>query len=207
MKFSQKLSNAIHARAASYVYFVLSVCAFVFLRSAVWTYGWIAELYPLGDKFVPTLLGIIALCIAVTLIYLIISAFSDNGKEKCKGIIFLNIIHTVFSLLGIITFLYTSVLLFSMDSGITSAGFAKGFDALAPNLVYIALSFGLGLMFVFCSNTKKSVACSCFRIDCMLSYAFAGLYGAEIRIYSAEWCSCAYNNAVGKSCRGSSGCF
>ena len=107
MKFSQKLSNAIHARAASYVYFVLSVCAFVFLRSAVWTYGWIAELYPLGDKFVPTLLGIIALCIAVTLIYLIISAFSDDGKEKCKGIIFLNIIHTVFSLLGIITFLYT----------------------------------------------------------------------------------------------------
>ena len=85
MKFLKKLSNAIHARAASYVYFVLSVCAFVFLRSAVWTYGWIAELYPLGDKFVPTLLGIIALCIAVTLIYLIISAFSDDGKEKCKG--------------------------------------------------------------------------------------------------------------------------
>ncbi|MCI9110997.1 MAG: hypothetical protein HFJ99_00315 [Eubacterium sp.] len=177
MKFLKKLSNAIHARAASYVYFVLSVCAFVFLRSAVWTYGWIAELYPLGDKFVPTLLGIIALCIAVTLIYLIISAFLDDGKEKCKGIIFLNIIHTVFSLLGIITFLYTSVLLFSMDSGITSAGFAKGFDALAPNLVYIALSFGLGLVFVFCGKTKKTwrAVVSVLIVCClMLSLAYMG---------------------------------
>ena len=47
---------------------MLSVCAAVFLSSATWTYGLIADLYPLGDKFVPTLLGVICACAAVNLI-------------------------------------------------------------------------------------------------------------------------------------------
>lgn len=57
MKFFKKVGNTINSRAFTYISFVLSVCAAVFLRSATWTYGWIAELYPLGEKFVPTLFG------------------------------------------------------------------------------------------------------------------------------------------------------
>lgn len=64
MKFFKKVGSAINPRAFAYTSFVLSVCAAVFLSSATWTYGWIADLYPLGDKFVPTLLGII--CAALT---------------------------------------------------------------------------------------------------------------------------------------------
>lgn len=64
MKFFKKVGSAINSRAFDYTSFVLSVCAAVFLSSATWTYGWIADLYPLGDKFVPTLLGII--CAALT---------------------------------------------------------------------------------------------------------------------------------------------
>ena len=74
MKFFKKVGSAIHSRAFTYTSFVLSVCAAVFLSSATWTYGWIADLYPLGDKFVPTLLGIICACAAVNLIYLLSGA-------------------------------------------------------------------------------------------------------------------------------------
>ena len=66
--------------------FVLSVCATVFLSSATWTYGWIADFYPLGDNFVPTLLGIICACAAVNLIYLLICAFAGDKKDSLKGI-------------------------------------------------------------------------------------------------------------------------
>ena len=80
IKFFKKVGSAINFRAFAYTSFVLSVCAAVFLSSATWTYGWIADLYPLGDKFVPTLLGIICACSAVNLGYLLICAFAgDKG--------------------------------------------------------------------------------------------------------------------------------
>ena len=79
---------------------MLSVCAAVFLSSATWTYGWIADLYPLGDKFVPTLLGVICACAAVNLIHLLICAFAGDKKDSLKGIKAINVIHTIFALLG-----------------------------------------------------------------------------------------------------------
>ena len=86
MKFFKKVGSAINSRAFAYTSFVLSVCAAVFLSSATWTYGWIADLYPLGDKFVPTLFGIICACAAVNLIYLLICAFAGDKKDSLKGI-------------------------------------------------------------------------------------------------------------------------
>lgn len=44
MKLFKKVGNTINSRTFTYISFVLSVCAAVFLRSATWTYGWIAEL-------------------------------------------------------------------------------------------------------------------------------------------------------------------
>lgn len=80
IKFFKKVGSAINSRAFAYTSFVLSVCAAVFLSSATWTYGWIADLYPSGDKFVPTLLGVICACAAVNLIYLLICAFAGDKK-------------------------------------------------------------------------------------------------------------------------------
>ena len=100
MKFFKKVGNTINSRAFTYISFVLSVCAAVFLRSATWTYGWIAELYPLGEKFVPTLFGIICACIAVNIIYLLISAFSGDKKDSLSGIKTVNAIHAIFAVLG-----------------------------------------------------------------------------------------------------------
>lgn len=136
---------------------MLSVCAAVFLSSATWTYGWIADLYPLGDKFVPTLLGVICACAAVNLIYLLICAFAGDKKDSLKGIKAINVIHTIFALLGIVTFIYTFVLVFGLDSGISADAFYKGLNAISDKLLYLALAAGFGLAPVFCSNGKKAL--------------------------------------------------
>ena len=158
MKFFKKVGSAINSRAFAYMSFVLSVCAAVFLSSATWTHGWIADLYPLGDKFVPTLLGIICACAAVNLIYLLICAFAGDKKDSLKGIKAINVIHTIFALLGIVTFIYTFVLVFGLDSGISADAFSKGLNAISNKLLYLALAAGFGLAPVFCSSGKKALA-------------------------------------------------
>ncbi len=158
MKFFKKVGSAIHSRAFAYTSFVLSVCAAVFLSSATWTYGWIADLYPLGDKFVPTLLGIICACAAVNLIYLLICAFAGDKRDSLKGIKAINVIHTIFALLGIVTFIYTFVLVFGLDSGISADAFSKGLNAISDKLLYLSLAAGFGLAPVFCSSGKKALA-------------------------------------------------
>lgn len=156
MKFLKKAGRAFQARGSAYVFFALSVCAFFFLKSAEWTYTWIAALYPLGSNFVPTLLGVIGICIGITFLYLVISAFAGTHKANMKGIHAINVIYMIFAVLGVVTFLYTAVLLFGLDSGISAAGFSRGLQALSENLIYIGLAFGLGLVFVFCNDMKKA---------------------------------------------------
>lgn len=174
MKFIKKISDAFHSRAGAYIFFLLSVFAFINLKGATWAYGWIAELYPLGDKFVPTLLGVIAVTAAVHFIYLFFSAFKGEKKKDVKGITALNILHTVFAVIAIITFLYTAVLVFGIDAGFIASRILNGFKAIVPNLIFpalagdklaLALFSGAGGVMVFrvaCDKTMddpNSVAC------------------------------------------------
>lgn len=156
MKFFKKFFHTLQTRNSAYVFFALSICAFFFLKSAEWTYSWIAALYPLGSNFVPTLLSIIGVCIGITFIYLVFSAFAGTRKANMKGIRAVNAVYTVFAVLGAVVFFYTAVLLFGLDSGISAAGFSRGLQALAKNLIYIGLALGLGLVFVFCEDMKKA---------------------------------------------------
>ena len=41
MKFIKKVSNALHSRVGAYIFFLLSVFAFINLKGATWAYGWI----------------------------------------------------------------------------------------------------------------------------------------------------------------------
>lgn len=156
MKFLKKAGHALQTRGSAYVFFALSVCAFFFLKSAEWAYGWIAALYPLGSNFVPTLLSVIGVCIGVTFVYLIVSAFAGTHKANMKGLRAVNVVYFVFAFLGVIAFFYTAVLLFGLDSGISAAGFSRGLNALTEYLLYIGLALGLGLVFVFCAEMKKA---------------------------------------------------
>lgn len=156
MKTLKKVGHTLQTRGSAYVFFVLSVCALFFLKSAEWTYGWIAALYPLGSHFVPMLSGIIGVCIAVIFLYLVISAFAGTRKPNMKGIRVIRIIYAVCAVLGVIAFVYTAVLVFGLDSGISSAGVSCGLQALSEYLLYIGLALGLGLVFVFCEDMKKA---------------------------------------------------
>lgn len=157
MNFIKKLSNALHSRAGAYIFFLLGVFAFINLKGATWAYGWIAELYPLGDKFVPVMLSVIAAAAVINFIYLLFAAIKGEKKNEVKGIKLFNIFHTVFAVISVITFIYSAVLVFSLDSGFTANKIINGFEAIASNLIFPALAGGMGLMLVFCSSSKKAV--------------------------------------------------
>lgn len=154
MKFIKKVGNIIHSRGFSYVFFALSVCAAIFLRGAEWAYGWIAQLYPLGDKFIPILFGVISACIAVHFGYLLFTAFAGEKKESIKGAKAIHILHTVFAVLGTTAFVYSLVLLFGLDSGISTTKIENGLMGILPNLIYLALACGIAQL-VFCDSKKK----------------------------------------------------
>lgn len=153
MKFINKLSHFIHSKSGAFLSFILGVCAYVFVSSADWTYSWISASYPLGEKFIPTFLGIIAASSAINFIYLIYAMFNDKGRK----IKVLNIFHTLFWIIGIITFIYACVLLFGIDSGITAAKFTNGLSAISGKLVYVAILAGIGLVLTFTSEKKQRV--------------------------------------------------
>lgn len=174
MKFIKKISDAFHSRAGAYIFFLLSVFAFINLKGATWAYGWIAELYPLGTKFVPAMLGIIAVTAVIHFIYLLFAAIKGEKKNEVKGITVLNILHTVFAVIAVAVFIYTAVLVFSLDSGFTADKISNGFKAIVPNLIFpalagdklaLALFSGAGGVMVFrscCDKTMddpNSVAC------------------------------------------------
>lgn len=60
MKFFKKIGKFLNSRAGSYIFYVLAVASFVFIKSATFTYSWIAELYPLGRNFITLILGLSA---------------------------------------------------------------------------------------------------------------------------------------------------
>ncbi|MGN0562403.1 MAG: hypothetical protein ACI4K6_06310, partial [Candidatus Fimenecus sp.] len=157
MRVLKKIGTAVHSRAGAYVFFVLAALSFAFLKSATWTYGWIAQLYPLGDKFVPILLCVIGVCAAFLLFYLLFLGFTDEKQTPSKPKRVLNGIHTVFSVLSVALFVYTAVLLFGLDSGFSAENFSKGISALSAGFVYICLAITLPLVLVFCYGGKKTL--------------------------------------------------
>ena len=62
----KSIGKAFHSRIGAYIFFALAASTYTFLHSASWAYGWIADIYPLGENFVPTLFGIIIACFIVT---------------------------------------------------------------------------------------------------------------------------------------------
>ena len=155
MKALKRFVNALSSRGGAYIFLVLALCAAAFLRSATWTYSWIAELYPLGENFVPALLGVILACAAVSLILLLVHAFSGKNKEK-KGLRVFRGIYLIFAVLSVIAFVYTAVLVFGLDSGISSANFSRGMQALQPELPLFGFVALLPLPLVFCESFLKT---------------------------------------------------
>ena len=149
MKFFRRIGDAFHTKIGAYVFFALSAGAFVFLRSAEWAYGWIANLYPLGEKFVPTVFCIIGFCVALTFLFFVL-------PEKIKGSRAARITHTVSCVLTGVLFVYTAVLLFGLDKGFDLPSMKGGVKSLIPELPLLCAAIGLSFVFLLRPALKKT---------------------------------------------------
>lgn len=153
--FFKKVEKGLNSSVGSYLFSLLSAFACAFLYSANWAYGWIAELYPLGENFITLMFALIIASWAAGIIFIVLNAF-PNCKKICKNKA-LRVIHIVFELLSVITFLYTFVLVFGLDSGISQENLMRGFQSLAAQIPFIGLAAALPLIVLFSENSKKPV--------------------------------------------------
>jgi len=148
MQFFKRIDKAFHTRMGSYIFFTLAIAAFIFLYSAKWAYGWIAELYPLSDKFIPVLFCALGLCVAITLGFLLAPGKTRAGRVP-------RAVHTAFCVLTGGVFAYTAVLQFGLDKGFDPAALRNGAETLMPSLPFLGIVIGLPLVFVCCKTPKK----------------------------------------------------
>ncbi|MGN1122969.1 MAG: hypothetical protein ACI4RR_01395, partial [Eubacterium sp.] len=151
MKALRKIESKLNSPLSTYIFYFLAVCAFAFLKSADWTYGWIAELYPMGESFVSLMLAVIIACAVAGIIYLLLQGF-----EKLNKNIVIRIIHLVFEVISAAAFIYTLILLFGLDSGFSSQNIFRGIQAFLPKLAYVGFAAVAPLVFLFCDSSKKT---------------------------------------------------
>lgn len=156
MMFFKNAEKKLNSLSASYIFSLLSAFACAFLYSADWAYGWIAELYPLGDNFITLMFAIIIVSWAADIIYLVLKSVTADGSGICSNKA-LRIAHIVFEIISAVTFIYTFVLVFGLDSGISSANLLRGLQSVQPQIPYIGLAAALPLIITFCEKGKKAV--------------------------------------------------
>ena len=130
-----KLTHRIASRAGAYIFFALAACTFAFFHSSKWFYPWIAELYPLGEAFIPLLFFAIGFCAAVTLGFYLLP---EKIKTKAFRVVFM-----AACALTVILFIYTVVLLFGLDKGFAAEHIRNGLRHLLPNLPLLGVAAGL----------------------------------------------------------------
>lgn len=134
----KKFFGIFKSKPWAYVFYALNVAAFAFLYSASWAYGWIADIYPLGKAFIPVLFGIITLCFIFNLTYLLITIFAEpEGKWRSGKA--LAVIHGITSVLAVVFFFYTLVILFGIDGGFRKDALINGMQSMGPNWAFLCL--------------------------------------------------------------------
>lgn len=151
MKILKNIESKLNSPISTYIFYFMSVCAYAFLKGADWTYGWIAELYPMGENFISLMFAIIISCAVAGAIYLLL-----HGFKKFNDNIAVRSIHLIFEVLSAAVFVYTLVLLFGLDSGIPIPNINRGIQALLPGLAYIGFAAAVALVFLFCDGSKKT---------------------------------------------------
>lgn len=157
MKFFKKIGAAFNSRVGACIIFILSICSIMFLRGAEWAYGWIAELYPLGDKFIPVFFVVLTVFAFASFDYLLFAAFAGEKLDSIEGVKVIKILHIIFSLLSVVTCIYTLVLAFHFDSGISGEYISAGIRAIASELILFVPAAFIGIALMLCSGKKKTL--------------------------------------------------
>lgn len=156
MKKINNVFKFLLTRTAASIFFIVAAVAFAFLKNATWTHNWIAELYPLGNKFVPVFLSAIAVCMLIEFVYLIVSVFKHSEKQK-KALHVFNVIYIIAAIFSVIAFFYTLVLFFGLDSGISMANIGRGLQGIVPAFPVLGFAILLPLALLICDTPKKTV--------------------------------------------------
>ena len=143
MKVLRRFGASFHTRVGSFVFFALAATAFALLNSATWAYGWIAQYYPLGEAFVPTMLWVMAVCTVLLLVFLLLRERLENRKA-------VRVVHTVLCVLAGALFGYAFFLAFGLDHGVRYL--SRGWQHLQPYLFHLGLL--IGIPFVFSVHPK-----------------------------------------------------
>lgn len=154
MKALKRIVKPLLSRTAAYVFFIFAASAFIFFKNAAWTYKWIAELYPLGENFVPAVSAALAGCMAIEIIYLIAAAFTCD-KKRSKGFAVFSVIYIIAAVFSVISFIYTFVLLFGLDSGFSSENILRGIQALISDIPLWGFAAALPVALVFCEKSRN----------------------------------------------------
>lgn len=154
MKKISCIVNALLSKTASYIFFVLAAVSFAFFSSATWTHGWMAELYPLGEGFVPTFLTLIGVCMFIQILNIIFRIY-QNEQKQIKGIKVFNVICLFTAFLSVAALVYTTVLVLGLDSGVSQQNISRGLNAISPKIPVIGFVIALPLALLFCEKIKK----------------------------------------------------
>jgi len=158
--------------------FALLALALVQLHSAQWAYWFIAELYPLGAAFVPTVFSVIITLMVLTLGLLITCAML--GRERVFGLRAVKPVFCVAGALAIALVLYTTVLLFGFDSGIRVQDIAFGMQSLVPNLALLAGLMIVPLVFVLLEKPKRMTQALVCAVVITAMLAVPGQFAAMV---------------------------
>ncbi|MCL2023074.1 MAG: alpha-L-fucosidase [Oscillospiraceae bacterium] len=145
MNFFKRFNDALHSRIGAYVFFALAAVAFAMFYGSEHAHKWMPEVYPLGEKFVPTLLWVIGICAAAALIFLV-----TTEKIQKRA---LRVIQTMVCVLSGILFGYTFFVAFSLDLGFDYI--QRGLEVLSAHLPLLAIALALPLPFAIFANPKK----------------------------------------------------
>lgn len=155
MKALKRFGNALTSRAGAYIFYVLAMLAVVFLESATWAYTWIAELYPLGNQFVPTLRIVILVFAGLDVLYLLARAFSKT-EELNKPLKVFRAVFVLSAVVSLVAFIYTFVLVFGLDNGVQATLFARGLQAITQYLIPLGFVCLLPLPLLFTTTPLKT---------------------------------------------------
>lgn len=173
----KKIADALFSKQCAYISFILAGFAYIFVKNATFAYGWIAELYPLGDAFIPTLKGIILACVAISFGFIIAKVLHSQKEKQSKLFTLFNAVFLIFFIISIIAFIYSFVLVFRLDTGLSALNFVNGLQSMTQDIAFVGIMAALVLPLMFSKNAKeilRSLICALVIAGIVLSLTAVG---------------------------------
>lgn len=149
----KKMWRGGHSTVGAYVFYVMSAIALVFVRSAKWAYEWIEEIYPLHEKFIPTLKGVIITTIVLNALYVLYCAITKDKSVRSKKAV--DICGSVLAVISVIQFVYGMVLTFGFDTGVRAEAIMDGIYYMGFDSAMLTALVAAPLACIFAETSKK----------------------------------------------------